>query len=445
VAERILGGPDRIRGARFAWTVRKRPSRYLALTAACLMALGAVAGCSSSSSSTSSGSSNNSSGSAATPLKIGALVDLSGACSGTGPPILDGMKIAAEQLNGTSGVTIGGKKYEIQISDADTQSANVPAVAAAQQLINSDGVKVILGPTCSAFLTQGIAPVAQKANVIYIDNGPLPGLADPATAIATAKQYPDVWLDSPRTAAAAAGYAEGAPAYFPNAKRVFILDDPGGDTVASGMATYLESLGDTVKVEVYPFNTTDFTPYLTKVEAFKPSLLLYGATEVESLAILKQAVTLNAAPAYYTVNGSCCQDPVSNAIGKPITAPWAGLAFPFSMQFPTSAKVLSIKAALTSMGGLGPEDSFAVVGYDQVSLIIQAMQRAGTADDVAAIDKAFATGSFTLIEGGSGITFDAGHAPSKSSQDICEVLTGKVTCKNFVYPPSNFHGDQLTG
>jgi branched-chain amino acid transport system substrate-binding protein len=408
------------------------------------MALGALAGCSSSSSSTSSGSSN-SSGSAATPLKIGALVDLSGACAGTGPPILDGMKIAAEQLNGTSGVTIGGKKYEIQISDADTQSANVPAVAAAQQLINSDGVKVILGPTCSAFLTQGIAPVAQKANVIYIDNGPLPGLADPATAIATAKQYPDVWLDSPRTAAAAAGYAEGAPAYFPNAKRVFILDDPGGDTVASGMATYLESLGDTVKVEIYPFNTTDFTPYLTKVEAFKPSLLLYGATEVESLAILKQAVTLNAAPAYYTVNGSCCQDPVSNAIGKAITAPWAGLAFPFSMQFPTSAKVLSIKSALTSMGGLGPEDSFAVVGYDQVSLIIQAMQRAGTADDVAAIDKAFATGSFTLIEGGSGITFDAGHAPSKSSQDICEVLTGKVTCKNFVYPPSNFHGDQLTG
>ena len=423
--------------------MRNRPSRYLALTAACLVALGALAGCSSSSSSSSS--STNTGGSAATPLKIGALVDLSGACSGTGPPILDGMKIAAAQLNGTSGVTIGGKKYEIQISDADTQSANVPAVAAAQQLINSDGVKVILGPLCSAFLTQGIAPVTEKAGVIYIDNGPLPGLANPATAIATAKQYPDVWLDSPRTAAAAAGYAEGAPAYFPNAKRIFILDDPGGDTIATAMASYLESLGDTVKVEIYPFNTTDFTPYLTKVEGFKPGLLLYGATEVESLAILKQAVTLNAAPAYYTVNGSCCQDPISNAIGKPITAPWAGLAFPFSMQYPTSTKVLSIRTALTSMGGIGPEDSFAVVGYDQVSLIIQAMQKAGTTDDVAAIDNAFATGSFTLIEGGSGITFDAGHAPSKSSQDICEVLSGKVTCKNFVYPPSNFHGDQLTG
>jgi ABC-type branched-subunit amino acid transport system substrate-binding protein len=285
-----------------------------------------------------------------------------------------------------------------------------------------------------------------KSNVIYIDNFPVPDLGDPTKAKATAEKYPTVWLDSPRLAAASAGYAEGIPVYYPKAKRVFILDDPGSKAVAPAIKSYLESLGMTVQLEMYPFNTTDFTPYLTKVKAFKPDVLLYGATAVESLAILKQALTLNAAPAYYTVNGSCCDDPIKNATGSAISQPWAGLSFPDSLEYPTSSAVTGLKDALIKMNGkLGPEDSFAVVGYDQANLAVQAMQQGGSTSDVDAINKGFATGKFNLIEGGEGITYDAGHAPSKSSQDICSVTNGKATCQNVPYPPANFKGDELTG
>jgi branched-chain amino acid transport system substrate-binding protein len=396
-------------------------------------------------SSGSGGGSATSSGGTTGTIKLGVLADLSGACSGTGPPIVDGAKVAAQQLNAGSGVLIGGKHYKVQLVTADTQSSNVPAVAAAQQLITSDGVNVILGPTCSGPSTNGVAPIAKKYNVIYIDNFPVPGLESPTTAVATAQQYPSVFLDSPRIAASAAGYAEGIPVYFPSAKRVYILDDPNSTSLLPYFTSYLESKGITVQSEIYPFNTTDFTPYLTRVEAFKPDVLMYGATEVESLAILKQSLALDAAPAYYTVNGSCCQDPISNAVGHAISQPWAGLAFPDSFTNPTSAKATSLKSAVQTLAGsLNPESSFSVVGYDQVNLAIQAMQQGG-GTSVADVEKGFSSGTFDLIEGGSGVKYDAGNAPTKSSQDICYVTGGVASCKNLVFPPAGFTASNLSG
>jgi branched-chain amino acid transport system substrate-binding protein len=399
-----------------------------------------AAACGSSSKSTTPSGSGASSG----KITLGVLADLSGSCQGTGPSIVDGMNVAVDDLQ-AKGLTIGGKKYTIDLKVEDTASSNTTAVASTQSLIQDANVKFILGPTCSGFQLNGVAPVAAKANVFYYSNFPVPAMGDPSTAVATVKQFPYVFLDSPRTVDAAAGYVAGITKFFPDAKKVYYLLDNVGAPLIPAEKNYFDQVGVSMSGQVYDVKTTDFGPLLAKAKAANPDVLLYGVTEQPSLAILKQALDLGVAKEYYTTNGSCCSDPLSNAQGKPISSPWAGLAFPANLEYPSSDGASHLADALKAKNGkLRAEDSFAVVGYDQVQAVIQAMIAAGSTDDVAKVSEAFTTSTFNLIEG-QGITFDAGHAPKFMNQDACLVKDAKVTCAAIKYPPTNFQSPPLKG
>lgn len=420
-------------------TARRRRSPSAVGVTAIVLSLVAAACGSSSKSTTSSGGAGNSSG----KITLGVLADLSGSCQGTGPSIVDGMKAAVADLQ-AKGLTIGGKKYTIDLKVEDTASANTTAVAATTSLIQ-DNSKFILGPTCSGFQLNGVAPVAAKNNVFYYSNFPVPAMGDPSTAVETVKQFPYVFLDSPRTVDAAAGYVAGITKFFPDAKKVYYLLDNVGEPLIPAEKNYFDQVGVTMTGQVYDVKTTDFGALLAKAKAANPDVLLYGVTEQPSLAILKQALNLGVAKEYYTTNGSCCSDPLSNAQGKPISSPWAGLAFPASLDYPSSAGAKHLADALKAKNGkLRSEDSFAVVGYDQVQAVIQAMVAAGSTDDVAKVSRAFTTATFNLIEG-QGITFDAGHAPKFMNQDACLVKDAKVTCAAIKYPPANFKRPPLKG
>jgi branched-chain amino acid transport system substrate-binding protein len=419
---------------------RRRPSRPAIGVTAVVLSLVAAA-CGSSSKAANTGGSGNAS---TAKLTIGVLADQSGSCQGTGPSIVDGMKIAVDDVQ-TKGLTIGGKKYTIDLKVEDTASTNTTAVAATNSLIQDSGVKFILGPTCSGFQLNGVAPVAAKANVFYYSNFPVPAMGDPSTAVATAKQFPYVFLDSPRTVDAAAGYVAGITKFFPDAKNVYYLLDNVGAPLIPAEKAYFDQVGVTMTGQVYDVKTNDFGSLLAKAKAAHPDVLLYGVTQQPSLAILKQALDLGVAKEYYTTNGSCCADPLSNAQGKPIASPWAGLAFPANLEFPSTDGAKHLAAALkTKNGKLRAEDSFAVVGYDQVQALVQAMVAAGSIDDVAKVSGAFSTTTFDLIEG-QGITFDAGHAPKFMNQDACLVKDAKVTCDAIKYPPAGFKSPPLKG
>jgi branched-chain amino acid transport system substrate-binding protein len=93
------------------------------------------------------------------PIHVGVVVPFSGDAGQYGPPVLDGMSMAMEDINAAGG-PLG---REIELVDADSRSDATQAVNAANRLINTDGVKVLAGAAISS-VTISIAKSATIPN-----------------------------------------------------------------------------------------------------------------------------------------------------------------------------------------------------------------------------------------------------------------------------------------
>ena len=78
-------------------------------------------------------------------IKIGVVQPLTGAFAASGTDVVEGAKIAADQLNASGGVL--GKKIELVIEDQKSNATE--AAAAAEKLIVRDKVPVLMGASSS--------------------------------------------------------------------------------------------------------------------------------------------------------------------------------------------------------------------------------------------------------------------------------------------------------
>jgi len=81
---------------------------------------------------------------AAKPIKMGAILNLTGAVAFLGPLFRNGITFALEEV----GYTVGGRKIELIIEDA-ANDMNV-VLEKTKKLVNRDGVKIIIGPLMGA-------------------------------------------------------------------------------------------------------------------------------------------------------------------------------------------------------------------------------------------------------------------------------------------------------
>lgn len=105
------------------------------------------------------------------PIRVGALLCLTGDCAEWGENSLNGLKLAAEEINNNGGVL--GRPIELVVQDsAEDNPAN--SVSAYKQLILQK-VKYIIGPNWTK-AGLSIGPIAAKDNVII--TSPSLGVAD---------------------------------------------------------------------------------------------------------------------------------------------------------------------------------------------------------------------------------------------------------------------------
>lgn len=96
------------------------------------------------------------------PIKIGAIISLTGPLSSYGIEYENGLRMAEEKINNEGG--INGRPIELIIEDDGGDAKN--AVSAASKLINIDGVKYLI--TAFSSPSQAVAPIAQENKVINI-------------------------------------------------------------------------------------------------------------------------------------------------------------------------------------------------------------------------------------------------------------------------------------
>ena len=212
------------------------------------------------------------------PFVIGALDSLTGVGETYGIPLSRSKLLAVEEINAAGGVN--GRPLKLVIEDSKCTSTD--AITAYQRLTDVEGIKIILGATCSG-ATLGAAPLAEKDGVILLSpSSTSPDITDAGdyifrTAINSQQVGTDIgnllWADGARTIVTiteATDYAEGSR--------------------RSAVAQF-EKLGGTVAAaESYPSDAIDFRSQLSKLlSADADALFLAAQGEVSGGTIVKQA------------------------------------------------------------------------------------------------------------------------------------------------------------
>ncbi|HQY43457.1 MAG TPA: ABC transporter substrate-binding protein [Paracoccaceae bacterium] len=81
---------------------------------------------------------------AAEPVRIGFLAPLSGPAQSWGLPGLMGARIWVDWINDAGGLIVGGRRHPVELADYDCASGAEAAVAGARQLVQDQGVRLML-------------------------------------------------------------------------------------------------------------------------------------------------------------------------------------------------------------------------------------------------------------------------------------------------------------
>ena len=211
------------------------------------------------------------------PFRIGAMDALTGPAETYGNPIIQAKQLAVEEINEAGG--INGRMLEL--IPEDSKCAAQDAITAYNKLTDVDGVKIILGTTCSGAML-GAAPLAEQEGVIMLSaSATSPDIATAGDYIfRTAINDNQLGIDTGNTLIVddihhlatiteSTDYAEGA-----RRTTVARLEELDGHVVAS---------------ESYTSDITDFRSQLTKIiNAAPDGIYIAAQTEFSAGTIMKQ-------------------------------------------------------------------------------------------------------------------------------------------------------------
>ena len=246
--------------------------------------------------------------------RIGVMESLTGAGETYGTVAWQSKQMALDEINAAGG--IDGRMLELIVEDSKCSAQD--AITAYNKLTNVDGVKIILGTSCSGAML-GVAPLAEEDGVVLFSGlASNPDIADAGDYIFRT-QISDIevgintgntlWADGIRklaTITEETDYAEGVR--------------------RTSVAQFEKNGGEVVAAERYATDVTDFRTQLTKLFAADPDALhIAPQSEFAAGAIVKQARELGYEGPIYgeTVSvGTTAQDIAGDAATgmKAITA-----------------------------------------------------------------------------------------------------------------------------
>src|SRR6202047_5252180 len=235
-------------------------------------------------------------------LRSGAPLPLTGPRAPEGIKQQQGYDLWAEQANKAGGISIGGKKYKVEIVYADYQSNTPRAVQTTEQMITQDNVNFLFGAFGS-----GAAKAASTVSEKY----KVPTIAATASSSQVYDQgykylfgtfTPNDTLTTPLT--------EIIKTQAPDVKKVAILarNDLFPLAIAQEMEKSAKANGlEVVYFEKYAIGTLDHSATLSQIKSLAPQWIFVTGYINDLLLIRKQmvdqqmkadVVTMIAGPAY---------------------------------------------------------------------------------------------------------------------------------------------------
>jgi branched-chain amino acid transport system substrate-binding protein len=235
-------------------------------------------------------------------LRFGAPLPITGPLAPEATKQQQGYDLWAEQANKAGGISVGGKKYKVEIVYVDYQSNTPRAVQATEQMITQDNVNFMFGAFGS-----GAAKAASTVSEKY----KVPTLAATASSVQVYDQgykylfgtfTPNDTLTTPLT--------QIIKAKAPDVKKVAILarNDLFPLAIAQEMEKSAKANGiEVVYFEKYAIGTLDHSAALSEIKAKAPQWifitgytndLLLARKQMVDQQIKADVVTMIAGPAY---------------------------------------------------------------------------------------------------------------------------------------------------
>jgi branched-chain amino acid transport system substrate-binding protein len=355
------------------------------------------------------------------PIRIGGVYNVTGGMSSIDAPGLNGMKLAAKELNAAGGLL--GRPVEIVAIDGKTDQTAV--TNAVSEMINVHRV-VAMGGLNDSTYALAAGPIAQQAGIPFVTAGAtLPTLPD---------QVGDYFFMTP--------FGDDAQAYAIaeyaiedlNAKTAWMLVDQAYDFTTALARFFKERWteldGEIVLEDKYQSGDTDFSAQIARLKTLspQPDVLFVSAIPNEAGITTKQ------------IREAGLTQPILSGDGfdTPLIGEVAGenaddvfYSTHASLDNPDS-KVRSFVEAYQAEYGRPAENAFAALGYDMMMQIADAIRRAGSAEPRAIRDALAETRNFQGVTGA--ITYEGGKRVPEKSVTIIQVQDAAYSFVKEVVP-----------
>ena len=258
-------------------------------------------------------------------IKIGVLAPMSGPMAPVGKAMVDGCKVAINELNKHDGIL--GKKVELEI--ADTQARPPIGVKVFRELVLEKDVKFTLG-CLSSGVALAISPVAKELGAILLC---APNQTEKLSGTQCSKNTFRIYANTVMRARACAVVMNDR---LPHIKKwaAFCPDYEYGHATWEYFIAKLKSLNPEVTVvgEIWPpFMGANFEPYISKVMAVKPEGVFSTLYTTDMIAMVKQAQRfgmfdkINGIQAF--VNSGSCPHVDNMGMGPLTPESWGAVSF----------------------------------------------------------------------------------------------------------------------
>ena len=312
-------------------------------------------------------------------IKIGVNEPLTGPFAASGTYVVNGAKIAADEINAKGGIL--GKKVELVIED--NKSNPTEAAAVAEKLITSDKVPVLMGAWGSS-LTLATMPKLEEYSVPML-------VETSSSGKITTSGNPFIFRISPPSAVE-------AEAFVPIAKKLgikkvdfLVINNDWGRGAAGDFSKLLKAEGVEVGlVETMDQASQDMTAQLAKLKASDADTIMVTSSVDQLTLLFKQMAALGLKKRVITTGGSQNPDQIIAQAGAAADGtlhlttflPW----WPDKTPNPEATAYFLGEWKKRGFDFAGATESFR--GYDGIRTVAAAIA-AGGGTDPASIQKGF--------------------------------------------------------
>jgi len=307
-------------------------------------------------------------------IKIGVNEPLTGAFAASGTYVVNGAKIAADEINAKGGVL--GKKIELVIED--NKSNPTEAAAVAEKLINSDKTPVMMGAWGSS-LTLAVMPKLMEYETPMV-------VETSSSGKITTSGNPYIFRISPPSAVEAVAFRNIVDKLDLKKVDFLVINNDWGRGTAEDFGKMFKEKGISVGlVETMDQGAQDMSAQLAKIKGSDAETVIVTTAVDQLTLIFKQAAALGMKKRIITTGGSQNPDQIIAQAGAAANGtmhlttflPW----FPEKTPNPEATKYFISEWKKRGFDFAGCTESFR--GYDGIRTAAAAIEKADKAEPAA--------------------------------------------------------------